>query len=69
MTGLNAQPPQNNISNIPSVQTSSKLSWLSIIKTYTQWRTLRMLGLGFSAGLPLLLILGTLSFWLKRSRY
>jgi PAT family beta-lactamase induction signal transducer AmpG len=42
-------------------------SWRGILKTYTQWRTLRMLGLGFSAGLPLLLILGTLSFWLREA--
>ena len=42
-------------------------SWGNILKTYTQWRTLRMLGLGFSAGLPLLLVLGTLSFWLREA--
>ena len=44
-----------------------KKSWGNILKTYTQWRTLRMLGLGFSAGLPLLLVLGTLSFWLREA--
>lgn len=31
------------------------------------WQRLRMLFLGFSARLPLLLILGTLSFWLREA--
>ena len=34
---------------------------------YTQINVLRMLFLGFSAGLPLLLVFGTLSFWLREA--
>jgi len=34
---------------------------------YLEPPTLRMLVLGFSAGLPLLLVLGTLSFWLREA--
>ena len=42
-------------------------SWLQTLKVYTELPTLRMLSLGFSAGLPLLLVLGTLSFWLREA--
>ena len=34
---------------------------------YTEPASLRMLSLGFSAGLPLLLVFGTLSFWLREA--
>ncbi|MDP3617259.1 MAG: MFS transporter [Rhodoferax sp.] len=44
-----------------------KLSWLVTFKVYLEPPTLRMLVLGFSAGLPLLLVLGTLSFWLREA--
>ena len=36
--------------------------WLNALKVYTHPRVVGMLFLGFSAGLPLLLVLGTLSF-------
>ena len=42
-------------------------SWLNEFRVYLEWPCLRMLFLGFSAGLPLLLILGTLSFWLREA--
>jgi len=42
-------------------------SWLQAFRIYTHPRVLGMLSLGFSAGLPLLLILGTLSFWLREA--
>ena len=42
-------------------------AWLCTLKVYTQPASLRMLVLGFSAGLPLLLVLGTLSFWLREA--
>jgi len=42
-------------------------SWLQDFRVYLEWPCLRMLFLGFSAGLPLLLILGTLSFWLREA--
>ncbi len=44
-----------------------KPGWLATFKVYLEAPTLRMLSLGFSAGLPLLLVLGTLSFWLREA--
>jgi PAT family beta-lactamase induction signal transducer AmpG len=44
-----------------------KPSWLTTFKVYLELPTLRMLLLGFSAGLPLLLVLGTLSYWLREA--
>ena len=44
-----------------------KPSWLATFKVYLEPSTVRMLLLGFSAGLPLLLVLGTLSFWLREA--
>ncbi|MEO6432131.1 MAG: AmpG family muropeptide MFS transporter, partial [Nitrosospira sp.] len=41
--------------------------WLHAFRIYTHPRVLGMLSLGFSAGLPLLLVLGTLSFWLREA--
>lgn len=44
-----------------------KSSWLATLRVYLEAPTLRMLVLGFSAGLPLLLVLGTLSFRLREA--
>jgi PAT family beta-lactamase induction signal transducer AmpG len=44
-----------------------KPSWKVTFKVYLEPPTVRMLLLGFSAGLPLLLVLGTLSFWLREA--
>ena len=44
-----------------------RLGWLQSLKVYGEAPTLRMLALGFSAGLPLLLVLGTLSFRLREA--
>ena len=44
-----------------------KRSWLDTLRVYLEPPTLRMLLLGFSAGLPLLLVLGTLSFRLREA--
>ncbi len=44
-----------------------KKPWRDVWKVYTEAATLRMLLLGFSAGLPLLLVFGTLSFWLREA--
>lgn len=41
--------------------------WGQVWRIYLHPRVLGMLMLGFSAGLPLLLILGTLSFWLREA--
>ncbi|KAB0586662.1 AmpG family muropeptide MFS transporter [Comamonas kerstersii] len=45
----------------------SRRSWAATLKVYAEPASLRMLVLGFSAGLPLLLVLGTLSFWLREA--
>lgn len=44
-----------------------RTGWLQALKVYLEPASLRMLALGFSAGLPLLLVLGTLSFWLREA--
>jgi PAT family beta-lactamase induction signal transducer AmpG len=44
-----------------------KPSWGATLKVYLEPPTMRMLLLGFSAGLPLLLVFGTLSFWLREA--
>ena len=62
-------------SDLTAVKASSAMSdssvpkkaWRDIWKVYTEAATLRMLLLGFSAGLPLLLVFGTLSFWLREA--
>ena len=42
-------------------------SFGSAFAVYAQPQAIRMLFLGFSSGLPLLLVLGTLSFWLREA--
>ncbi len=42
-------------------------AWRDAFKAYAHPRVVGMLFLGFSAGLPLLLVLGTLSFWLSEA--
>ncbi|WP_157896529.1 AmpG family muropeptide MFS transporter [Acidovorax carolinensis] len=44
-----------------------RISWLQTLRVYLEPASLRMLTLGFSAGLPLLLVLGTLSFRLREA--
>ena len=44
-----------------------RTGWLESLKVYLEPASLRMLALGFSAGLPLLLVLGTLSFRLREA--
>ena len=43
------------------------LRWGQALHVYLEPASLRMLSLGFSAGLPLLLVFGTLSFWLREA--
>ena len=45
----------------------AKTAWRDVWRVYTEAATFRMLLLGFSAGLPLLLVFGTLSFWLREA--
>ena len=53
----------------PVVTTPEKVKkpWREVFAVYAEAPTLRMLLLGFSAGLPLLLVFGTLSFWLREA--
>ena len=44
-----------------------RIPWRVAVRVYLEPASLRMLFLGFSAGLPLLLVLGTLSFWLREA--
>jgi len=44
-----------------------RTSWRQALAVYGEAPTLRMLALGFAAGLPLLLVFGTLSFWLREA--
>ncbi|HEY4072067.1 MAG TPA: AmpG family muropeptide MFS transporter [Herbaspirillum sp.] len=46
---------------------NGRRSWAYTLKVYVEAPTLRMFALGFSAGLPLMLVLGTLSFWLREA--
>jgi len=50
-----------------STATPPPPGWLATLKVYLEPASIRMLLLGFSAGLPLLLVLGTLSFWLREA--
>jgi PAT family beta-lactamase induction signal transducer AmpG len=58
-------PMSDNATTQP--QTERPTSWGETLRVYAEPATLRMLFLGFSAGLPLLLVLGTLSFWLREA--
>jgi PAT family beta-lactamase induction signal transducer AmpG len=52
----------------PTASSNPKpMTWLATLKVYGEPASLRMLSLGFSAGLPLLLVFGTLSFWLREA--
>ena len=53
--------------NSQSAQPPTKRPWRAVFAVYAEPATLRMLLLGFSAGLPLLLVFGTLSFWLREA--
>jgi PAT family beta-lactamase induction signal transducer AmpG len=55
-----------NMIEKPRSDTAS-FSWLASWRIYVQPASLRMLFLGFAAGLPLLLVLGTLSFRLREA--
>ena len=46
---------------------TTRQPWGQVMRTYLEPASLRMFALGFSAGLPLLLVLGTLSFRLREA--
>ncbi|MCG3781138.1 MFS transporter [Delftia acidovorans] len=64
----NMTEPSTTTSSAPSTPTEApRRSWAQTLRVYAEPASLRMLALGFSAGLPLLLVLGTLSFWLREA--
>ena len=48
-------------------QREVKQTWLESLQIYLKPAAIRMFFFGFSCGLPLLLVLGTLSFWLREA--
>lgn len=62
-----SSPPHAPHPVSPLPVTEAVPSWADTLRVYLEPPTLRMLLLGFSAGLPLLLVLGTLSFWLREA--
>jgi PAT family beta-lactamase induction signal transducer AmpG len=57
----------NELQAAASKDGSLRRPWSGVLRVYLEPSALRMLLLGFSAGLPLLLVLGTLSFWLREA--
>ncbi|PIT78469.1 AmpG family muropeptide MFS transporter [Limnohabitans sp. JirII-31] len=59
----------NDTTSPPTAQPAAKpaQSWHDAVRVYLEPASWRMLCLGFSAGLPLLLVLGTLSFRLREA--
>ncbi len=54
--------------DVPTGKPSTPLTpWLQSFKVYLEPASLRMLSLGFSAGLPLALVFGTFFFWLREA--
>ncbi len=50
-----------------SQETEPKTSWREAFKAYTQPRAISLFFLGFSAGLPFMLVFASLSFWLREA--
>ncbi len=57
----------SSASETGQIKPAPKPSWGETLRVYLEPATLRMLTLGFAAGLPLLLVLGTLSFRLREA--
>ena len=53
------------MSTAPQASDEARVGWLASLAIYRQPRVVGMLFLGFSAGLPFLLIFSTLSLWLR----
>jgi MFS transporter, PAT family, beta-lactamase induction signal transducer AmpG len=53
--------------NAPTSTVADKKTWIEATRVFFEPASLRMLALGFSAGLPLVLVFGTLSFWLREA--
>jgi len=61
---VTATPASTDAEPVP---TRGPKAWLRALAVYREPQVVRMLFLGFSAGLPLLLVFGTLSFWLREA--
>ena len=57
----------SDTSHPAATPTTPRTPWLHTLRVYLEPASLRMLTLGFAAGLPLLLVLGTLSFRLREA--
>jgi PAT family beta-lactamase induction signal transducer AmpG len=66
-TDSTSAPQAATTASAPSTPSAPRTSWLQTLRVYLEPASLRMLTLGFSAGLPLLLVLGTLSFRLREA--
>ena len=67
---ISKQPVSNDKAALPSESsTGTKKSWGEAIKAYMDKRAWVMLLLGFSSGLPYLLIFSSLSIWLKEAGF
>jgi MFS transporter, PAT family, beta-lactamase induction signal transducer AmpG len=65
MQGHPASSPAADTTRAPAP--SSRRPWREVLRVYAEPAALRMFFLGFAAGLPLLLVLGTLSFRLREA--
>lgn len=61
------QPTPHSDAPASTADPATRPGWADTLRVYLEAPTLRMLLLGFSAGLPLLLVFGTLSFWLREA--
>jgi PAT family beta-lactamase induction signal transducer AmpG len=59
--------PEPSVTPVSDVRDRARPSWADTLRAYLAPASLRMFALGFSAGLPLLLVLGTLSFRLREA--
>ena len=59
--------PMSETAATNETPSSTVRTWREALRLYLQPASLRMLALGFTAGLPLLLVLGTLSFRLREA--
>jgi PAT family beta-lactamase induction signal transducer AmpG len=57
----------DSVDTTPASAAGARTGWLAALRVYLEPASLRMLTLGFAAGLPLLLVLGTLSFRLREA--
>lgn len=59
--------PQHSLFEATTISTMNSQSWWQALSVYCEKRVAILFLLGFSAGLPILLVFGTLSFWLREA--